>query len=93
MSRVRSVPVVEGVGPVLKSLRRFAYGGFEWVEGHDGEVGQAVLDVCPDVFDRVRVGAWAGSGNTVSDVRSATRSRIVRETWVLRRSGIGAVAG
>jgi hypothetical protein len=45
---------VEDAGPVLKALEPVAYECFEPVEGDDGEVGQAALDVRPYPLDRVQ---------------------------------------
>lgn len=47
---------VEGVRPVLKACEPASDKGFEPVEGDDGGVGQAALDVCPYPLDRVEIG-------------------------------------
>lgn len=41
---------------MLEAFESFADEGFESVQGHGGEVGQAVFDVGPYPFDGVEVG-------------------------------------
>lgn len=53
---VSSMGGVEGVRPVLQALEPVADEGLESVEGDDGEVGQAALDVSSDPLGGVEVG-------------------------------------